>query len=289
MQIDGWKYYNHAAIPTTAPHEEPNMIPINDGSIWKIGRGTPLLARWTTEFDCGYQTNWWYVIKDIPFDINSLKAKRRYEINKGIKNFDVKEIDPPKYAEELYNVQIAAYSAYPPKYRPSVDKQKFLTTVEKWDSYICIGAFHRETNELCGYSLLSRASDDYVDFKVLKTNPQYEKNGVNAALVDGILRYFNSFLTNGGYICDGSRSINHETAFQDYLEKYFGFRKAYCKLHIIYNPSLKWMINLIYPVRKLFLKMDGIGIIHQLNSVLRMEEVVRKNERTTGFDNNAII
>ncbi len=37
MQIDGWKYYNHAIIPTTAPHEEPNMIPINDGSIWRIG------------------------------------------------------------------------------------------------------------------------------------------------------------------------------------------------------------------------------------------------------------
>lgn len=42
MKIDGWKYYNHAAIPTTAPHEEPNMIPINDGSIWKI-RGGVLL------------------------------------------------------------------------------------------------------------------------------------------------------------------------------------------------------------------------------------------------------
>lgn len=37
MQIDGWKYYNHAAIPTTAPHEIPDISPITDGSIWKIG------------------------------------------------------------------------------------------------------------------------------------------------------------------------------------------------------------------------------------------------------------
>lgn len=37
MQIDGWKYYNHAAIPTTAPHEIPNISPITDGSIWKSG------------------------------------------------------------------------------------------------------------------------------------------------------------------------------------------------------------------------------------------------------------
>ena len=25
MRIEGWKYYNHAAIPTTAPHEMPDL------------------------------------------------------------------------------------------------------------------------------------------------------------------------------------------------------------------------------------------------------------------------
>ena len=39
MQINGWYYYNHAAIPTTAPHEIPDISPIADGSIWKIGGG----------------------------------------------------------------------------------------------------------------------------------------------------------------------------------------------------------------------------------------------------------
>ena len=50
--------------------------------------------------DCGYETNWWYVVKDTPFDLNSLKAKRRYEINKGIKNFEVIDIDPKNYSED---------------------------------------------------------------------------------------------------------------------------------------------------------------------------------------------
>lgn len=277
MQIDGWKYYNHAAIPTTAPHEEPNMAPINNGNIWKIGGGTPLLARWTTEFDCGYETNWWYVIKDTPFDISELKAKRRYEINKGIKNFDVKEIEPTNFFEELYNVQIAAYSAYPAKYRPSVNKQEFISSVQQWDCYICFGAFDREREKLCGYALLSKERETHIGFNVMRTNPECEKNGVNAALVEGILRYLNSFLTHGGYICDGARSINHETAFQDYLEKYFGFRKAYCKLHIEYSQKLKWIIKLIYPVRKLLLKLDGIGLLHRINSILLMEEKVREN------------
>ena len=39
MQINGWQYYNHAAIPTTAPHEVADISPITDRSIWKIGGG----------------------------------------------------------------------------------------------------------------------------------------------------------------------------------------------------------------------------------------------------------
>ena len=274
--MKNWKYYNHAAIPTTAPHEAIDMVPINDGSIWGIEEGTPLLARWTTNFDCCYETNWWYVIKDDPFDIGTLKAKRRYEINKGIKNFDVRIIDPIDRQEELYDVQILAYTAYPSKYRPSVDKQAFLSSLKCWSSYVCIGAFSRESGELCGYALLSRERENYIAFKVMKTNPAQEKNGVNAAIVEGILRIFDTFLANGGYICDGARSINHETAFQDYLEKYFAFRKAYCCLHIVYNPKIGWLIKMLYPMRRLFFKLDGIGIVHQLNSIFRMEEICRK-------------
>jgi hypothetical protein len=275
MKIDGWKYYNHAAIPTIAPHENPYMDPIEDGTIWNIDGGIPLLARWTSNFDCNIETHWWYVIKDCSFDINSLKAKRRYEITKGIKNFEVVEIDPVTYAEELYAVRIAAFSAYPEKYRPSVNKESFISSVNQKNRYVCIGAFQRETNELSGYAMLSRESDEYVSFDVLKTKPEFEKMGVNAALVNGVLNSFDLFLANGGYICDGTRSINHESSFQDYLEKYFGFRKAYCKLHIKYNPKMACIIKLVYPFRKLLLNMDGIGIIHSLNGVLRMEEIVR--------------
>ena len=39
MEIEGWKYYNHAAIPDYAPHEKVNKRPIEDGSIWKLGGG----------------------------------------------------------------------------------------------------------------------------------------------------------------------------------------------------------------------------------------------------------
>lgn len=272
--MKNWKYYNHAAIPTTAPHEEPNTVPISDNSIWKVVGGTPLLARWTTDFDCGYKTNWWYVIKDTPFDITELKAKRRYEINKGIKNFEVKVINPTEYKEELFSVQVDAFSAYPEKYRPQVDKQDFLLSIDTWRDFTIFGCFYRETGELTGYALLEE-SESYIDFKSMRTIPAYEKFSVNAALVEWVLRHYDGFLRDGGYICDGSRSINHETAFQDYLEKYFCFRKAYCHLHIEYNPKVKWLIKMLYPMRKMLQKIDNVGSLHQINSVLRMEEICR--------------
>ena len=55
------------------------------------------------------------MIKDTPFDINALKAKRRYEINKGKKNFDVKKIRPSEHRDELYEVLMAAYQGWPEK------------------------------------------------------------------------------------------------------------------------------------------------------------------------------
>ena len=77
------------------------------------------------------------------------------------------------------------------------------------------------------------------------------------------------------YVCDGARNINHETAYQDYLEKYFGFRKAYCKLNIAYNPKIGWIVKCLYPLRGIFKKFDSIKIVHLINGVLKMEEYSR--------------
>lgn len=277
MQIDGWKYYNHAAIPTTAPHEIPDISPITNGSIWKSGGGTPLLARWTTEFDCGYETNWWYVIKDTPFDVGELKAKRRYEINKGNKNFHVKEINPKEWGEDIYVVAMAAYVTYPESYRPNVSHDQFVSDVLGWDFYKVYGAFSVEDNSLCGYACLNKRNleGNYINFTLMKAIPDKERLGLNAAMVNKILADHEDFLNNGGYICDGARSIQHETAFQDYLEKYFGFRKAYCRLNIVYNPKYSFIIKIAYKFRKLLRKLEFISVIRMANALLRMEEINR--------------
>lgn len=241
--INDWRYYNHTAVSAVPPHRVPNQTPIKDGSIWRLNGKRPLLAKYTTNWDCGYDTNWWYVIKDTPFDISALKTKRRYEITKALRFIDIKVINPAEYSDALAKVQETAFSAYPVKYRPAFNKDSFIKSLDGWCQEIqdgrlkVFGAFYKETNELVGYSYII-VNKSYLNFAVQKTNPAFEKYNVNAALVNGVLEAFKDKLSKNYYICDGSRAINHETHFQDYLEKYFGFRKAYCRLHLAYPPHV---------------------------------------------------
>ena len=111
---------------------------------------------------------------------------------------------------------------------------------------------------------------------MLRVKPRYEKLQINAAMVYALLVQNQTELEKGNYyVLDGARSISHETNFQDYLERYFGFRKAYCKLHLVYRPKIKWCVKLLFPFRKLLHRFDEIGIIHQVNSILKMEELVK--------------
>ena len=94
MEIKGWRYYNHAAIPDCAPHEKVNIGPIQNKSVWRIGGGITLLARWTSDYGNDNWGEWYHCIKDTPFELSQLRSKQRYEINKGRKYFNVANIHP---------------------------------------------------------------------------------------------------------------------------------------------------------------------------------------------------
>ena len=81
----------------------------------------PYFARWADNFDCGFDTGWWYCIKDEPFDISKINSKKRCEINKAKKNFDVHVIDPTEYVDEIAEVQKNAWKNYPEAYRPDIN------------------------------------------------------------------------------------------------------------------------------------------------------------------------
>lgn len=177
------------------------------------------------------------------------------------------------YGDELLKVQIAAFSGWPEKYRPSVNAEKFLQELKNWSDLIVYGGFERETGRLIAYAQLNEY-EEYAGLSVLRTDPDYERDGINAAMVAAIVEDYNDRLSKGFYICDGERSIRHETAFQDYLEKYFGFRKAYCKLNIKYRKTFGLAVRILYPIRSRIKSENQIG--GMISAILMMEEI-RKN------------
>lgn len=275
MSVEGWKYYNHAMIPDCAPHEEADISPVRSGEIWQNcrGGGYPLFARWTTDWDCGCETNWWYIVRSGRYDIDQLSKSARKHIRQAQKKCIVREINDEE-VQELYNCYKAAYKRY-----SNADNFSDFESIKNafinrnHDSRKYYGAYEIDTNHLVGFFICTIYTD-YIEINTSKFDAEYMNLRPSDALHHYVLE---QWLNNPKikYICSGSRSINHETNVQEYKITTFGFRKAYCKLHIEYNPRIKWAIPLLYPMRKTLLKFDGIGLIHQINAVLKMEEIVR--------------
>lgn len=268
---EGWKYYNHALIPTTAPHEE--IIKPKKG-FWKGWSGTPLFARYTTDFDCGYETNWWYIIQDQPFDIMSIKAKHRWAIKKGLENFECKRIFPQEYSQEMAVVTLKDWATYPESYRPNKTKEELIKEYNNWQS-IVYAAFDREDGVLSAFMGISDEGDYYF-MSMGKSIPQKQKKQVNEALTYTYIMDISNEYANGKYLCNGERNLVHQTNFDDNLCRRYGFRKAYCKLNIKYRFPMNFFVKCLYPFRTVFGKFDN-KIFHNVNSVLKMEEIRRNN------------
>ena len=272
QKILGWQYYNHAMIPTTAPHEEPDLTPVMNGEIWKENK--PLLVRWTSNWDCGYDTGWWYVIREGPFDLSELSTSSRRNIRKALRNCRVEKIEPSEWVDDLWRVFNEAIVRYE-NYEIPFDKDGFIREWIEGEGEFWAG-FDNESRWMIGFAVFV-LHDEWVDYQIAKYSTQYLKlrvsDAINATALD-------SYLNECGkrYVSDGERSILHKTNVQTYLMEHFGYRRAYCRLHVQYKKALGVLIKTLYPIRKTLKRFDSVNLIHQINALLMMEEIVRYGE-----------
>lgn len=274
--IAGWHYYNHAMIPDCRPDGAVDTTMIQSGEIWKKAPKGALLARWTTDFDCGYDTGWYYIIREAPFDPEELDRKSRKHIRQALRKTYVKKVDPREYAEQLYAVDLEVCKTYQNYTMTRTIEDLRNCTDDRIDYW---AAFCAEDDRLIGF-LQCQRTDTHVETLVGKYAPQDLKLRASDALRYTILEYY---LNEKGYryCCSGSRNISHQTNTQEYLCHTFGYKKAYCKLHIRYRPVVGIAVKVLYPFRWLLRKLDSIGLIHKINGVLLMEEIARKQRKAT--------
>ena len=273
-----WEYYNHALVPTLPPHIDPDISWMKDSDRWKeyAGGKMPLFARWVSNFDCTEETEWWCIIKDTPFDIMSLKSNRRSLITRGLKRVDVKVIIPADYAGQMSNILVKEWKYYDDSYEEVNDRQKLTDdfkklTMKNLGNAEYLGAFLKDTDTMIGYAIYN-LFDDWIEYSVVKTDPEYLNTQVNAALAYfGVERYMRPGIK---YIHGGWRTMIHESNYQEYLMKNFGFRKAYCKLHIQYRPLMQIAVNVLYPLRGMIKKVKNKWI-YTVWCALQQEEIRR--------------
>lgn len=268
-----WIYYNHTLVPDVAPHEIVETPNINR-EFWKSSKNKyPLIARWTSDFDCKEETNFWYIIRTAPYDVGQLSKSTRKNIRRGEKKCYVRELQDGD-EENIYDCYKEAYKRY-----DKADNFRSSESIEeefrnrKRENLIYYGAFDRESDFLIGF-FICKLYSDYVETKVSKFNPKYMSLRPSDVLNHYILNIWLNY-PHIKYINSGTRNLNHKTNVQEYKVRTFGYRKAYCKLHIRYRTWFNIIIKFLYCFKNLFYGLDDNDLLHKVNVILKMEDISR--------------
>jgi hypothetical protein len=262
-----WKEYNGALLPDVPANTE---IELSKAELRRLaGKTGASFIRWTSGWDRGEETSFWYVIKDSFGGMDELSSKMRNQVRKGYKNNTVEKIDGDRLKREGYPVFGKAFSRYENTGNP-FSEDEFRTWIDELNGsgeYHFWAVYDREENKMAGFAC-NRIRGGECGYSSLKLDPAYMKNYASYALIYEMNKYY---LEDNGYdyINDGARSILHDTNFQDFLLDKFNFRKAYCRLHVHYKFPAGAAVAALYPFRALFRRTG------KLKAVLNQEEMRR--------------
>ena len=265
-----WRKYHGALIPWKAPHLDLGFSRNQIKS--EIAKNSAFFARWTTEFDSKKQSVFWYIINDKAVDINDYSVNTRSKINRGLKKLVARKISKEELLKEGYFVYKKALERYNVILNVFSRKQ-FINDIENLDkSWDFWGVYSLDKNKLVAYSL-NRLVEDYCDYSTIKFDPYFLKNYSSYVLYYSMNKHYlndNKFK----YVNNGTRSISHQTNIHDFLIDKFKFRKAYCKMEVIYSPIFRIIIRYLFLVRHVF-SLVPLNIFRKLYIVLHQEQIKR--------------
>lgn len=218
--------------------------------------------------------NWYAVICDRFQRLEDLKAKHRSEINRGLRNSEVRQVDGNFIARtgyEVYSKAVRSYSSFYDVYETEAQYQerhrichRFCDLVQYW------AALHK--GQLIGYSQNLLFDRIEVNYWTVKLHPGFLTLYPGYALFHKMNEFYLQ-TEHFQYVNDGWRSLLHETQIQEYLIRKFGFRKAYTPMSVFYTPVASVLARICYPWRNLVGRIDlRLGGLCRLEAVRRGED-----------------
>lgn len=236
--------YKHAWIWIGPENEEPRLSLAETKTLLRKGGW---LVRNTYDFDCGEETGFWYVVKDSFGGMEELSSKMRNQVRRSMANYEFRRMTREELLAEGYEVHRAAAEGYRVKAEVPTEEtfhkemmngpeNDYWGAFDKADGHLSAFAKNIVYEQTCNYSVMKARPDDlsrYPYYGLIYTMNEYY-------LKDCSLKYVN----------DGARSITEHSNIQPFLIQKFNFRKAYCRLNIVYKPWLALMVRVLYPFRK---------------------------------------
>ncbi len=266
-----WYRYQGVLIPDAAPHENVTLSEEEATELLQSS-GAPLL-RWSSDWDVSEPTEFWYIIKDVPESLDAYKSKVRNQIRKGLEQCTVAQVDAAVVAAECYDVYRRAFERYDTFSAPldaSAFRRSILEPGEGAHEFWVVRS--KASGAAVGYAW-NVVGDGICRYSTMKFDPQQLKSYGSYALIHTMNRHY---LRERGlkYVSDGARSISHATDIQGFLERKFGFRRAYCRLHVAYRRDVAVAVTLLFPLRALIARLPG-RICRRITVLLRQEAIRR--------------
>ncbi len=214
---------------------------------------------WTDGFAAEADAAKWHAVVCRQFvPLENMPAKRRYEVNRGFKNCDVRRVDAAEIAQNGYETHVAALAGYTAGRPVSVPSRedfsaRVLTDMPFGDIKHHWAAYHQ--GRMIAFAQCWLYDRIEVDYTLIKLHPESRPLYAGYALVQRMNEFYlreQSF----EYVNDGWRSILHETAVQDFLTGKFNFEKVGARLHIAFRPPLGALLNVSAPLHPILRKFD---------------------------------
>ena len=172
--------------------------------------------------------------------MRKISSKTRNQIRRGLRKCEIKLIEKEVVKKEGFASYNAAFLSYNTHLKPKteIEFQEEIASLDvNWEFW---GIYN--VGKMIGYCQ-NKVIDSCCDYSTIKFHPDYLKFYSSYALFYTMNNYYLNE-KRFKYVNDGARSISHETNIQEFLMQKFKFRKAYCKLNIIYSKPINSFKNI---------------------------------------------
>ena len=260
-----WRRYGRALIPASLA---PFFTTLSAGEADKLlKKSGAWLLRYSSDAH-GRETPWWYIVCD-RYDPNALSQNTRSKLRRGLRRCSVEQVSPVWLGENGYACYVSAFKRY--SNAMPIAQQDFRLQIEKMSTgpFEFWGVFVGE--DLAGYSqcVIERQS---AATSVIKLDPSFLRYYTSYALLYRIVEHY--VCQRGFIVSNGNRNVLHDTAFQEFVLK-LGFKKWFCRLNVLYRPSLNIGIRVAFPFRSLLCRLPDHGRLHHVRALMVQEEIRR--------------